>query len=46
MEQCLLDAIIIECVTSWTVVNEKAISSLGDVRDMMAGGVFSVEDGC
>ena len=40
-EQCLLGAIIIERVTSSTVVNEKGISE--DVRGMMSGGVLAVE---
>ena len=42
-EQCLLGAIIIECVTSSTVVNMKALSSIADVRGMMGDGVLAVE---
>ena len=43
MEQCLLGAIIIERVTTSTVVNVEAIRSQEDVPGMMGGGVLAVE---
>ena len=39
----MLRAIIIECVTSSTIVKVNAISSIGDVRGVLGGDVLAVE---